>query len=231
MDMVDDLSPPDFVCPQDMTKHDDDENPSDSATVKSESNSDDLHSSSHPLKKKRKSWGQVLPEPTTTLPPRKRAKTEEEKAQRKYERVQRNRQAAHMSRMRKQEEMDQLHSQNNKLQQACHEKDEFIARLLLENAELKQQNRTHTHSNTSHRASSPFSETDGVPSLDSASQASSTDGDVAHTPLQPSFDLRPFEIKQFDDSHSAEMCSQQWTSDLRDSPMTRETPMFVEVMV
>ena len=29
-----------------------------------------------PPKKKRKSWGQVLPKPTTNLPPRKRAKTE-----------------------------------------------------------------------------------------------------------------------------------------------------------
>ena len=32
--------------------------------------------SGEPPKKKRKSWGQVLPKPTTNLPPRKRAKTE-----------------------------------------------------------------------------------------------------------------------------------------------------------
>ena len=31
---------------------------------------------SEPPKKKRKSWGQVLPKPTTNLPPRKRAKTD-----------------------------------------------------------------------------------------------------------------------------------------------------------
>ncbi|KAL9050193.1 MAG: hypothetical protein Q9162_006788 [Coniocarpon cinnabarinum] len=70
---------------------------------------------SEPPKKKRKSWGQVLPKPTTNLPPRKRAKTDEEKAQRKYERVQRNRHAAHMSRMRKQDEMENLRIENDRL--------------------------------------------------------------------------------------------------------------------
>jgi len=173
-------------------------------------------------KKKRKSWGQVLPEPTTTLPPRKRAKTEEEKAQRKYERVQRNRQAAHMSRMRKQEEMDQLHSQNNKLQQECQEKDDIIARLTQELKDLQQNNRTLS------RQRSPFSDADCVPSLGSASPAASADSEMCHTPPQLSLGLPPFEIKQSDDSHSAEMCSQQWTSDLRDSPLIREAHMFVK---
>merc|ERR1712023_191494 len=46
--------------------------------------------------KKRKSWGQVLPEPKTSLPPRKRAKTEDEKEQRRIERVKRNRLEANM---------------------------------------------------------------------------------------------------------------------------------------
>ncbi|KAI7190593.1 hypothetical protein KC352_g21688, partial [Hortaea werneckii] len=36
--------------------------------------------------KKRKSWGQELPEPKTHLPPRKRAKTDDEKEQRRIER-------------------------------------------------------------------------------------------------------------------------------------------------
>ncbi|KAI9695259.1 MAG: transcription factor that binds to CRE motif [Bogoriella megaspora] len=58
--------------------------------------------------KKRKSWGQVLPEPKTNLPPRKRAKTEDEKEQRRIERVKRNRLAAHNSRERKRAEVDQL---------------------------------------------------------------------------------------------------------------------------
>ncbi|KAF2096984.1 hypothetical protein NA57DRAFT_57595 [Rhizodiscina lignyota] len=65
--------------------------------------------------KKRKSWGQVLPEPKTTLPPRKRAKTADEKEQRRIERVKRNRLAAHNSRERKREEMDKLQIVNDGL--------------------------------------------------------------------------------------------------------------------
>lgn len=56
--------------------------------------------------KKRKSWGQELPEPTTTLPPRKRAKTDDEKEQRRIERIKRNRAAAHNSRERKRQETE-----------------------------------------------------------------------------------------------------------------------------
>ena len=58
--------------------------------------------------KKRKSWGQELPEPKTALPPRKRAKTEDEKEQRRIERIKRNRAAAHNSRERKRQETDVL---------------------------------------------------------------------------------------------------------------------------
>ncbi|KAK0336017.1 transcription factor that binds to CRE motif [Friedmanniomyces endolithicus] len=58
--------------------------------------------------KKRKSWGQSLPEPTTALPPRKRAKTDDEKEQRRIERIKRNRAAAHNSRERKRAETETL---------------------------------------------------------------------------------------------------------------------------
>ncbi|EMC92969.1 hypothetical protein BAUCODRAFT_77653 [Baudoinia panamericana UAMH 10762] len=58
--------------------------------------------------KKRKSWGQTLPEPKTTLPPRKRAKTDDEKEQRRIERIKRNRAAAHNSRERKRQETEVL---------------------------------------------------------------------------------------------------------------------------
>ena len=58
--------------------------------------------------KKRKSWGQQLPEPTTNLPPRKRAKTTDEKEQRRIERIKRNRAAAHNSRERKRQETEVL---------------------------------------------------------------------------------------------------------------------------
>ncbi|KAG0133442.1 hypothetical protein HOY82DRAFT_604937 [Tuber indicum] len=59
-------------------------------------------------KKKRKSWGQELPIPTTNLPPRKRAKTEEEKEQRRIERILRNRAAARSSRERKENQIEAL---------------------------------------------------------------------------------------------------------------------------
>ena len=50
--------------------------------------------------KKRKAWGQPVPEIVPILPPRKRAKTAEEKEQRKNERILRNRRAADKSRQR-----------------------------------------------------------------------------------------------------------------------------------
>lgn len=82
--------------------------------------------------KKRKSWGQQLPEPKTNLPPRyildsnftivnqsanpfvrKRAKTEDEKEQRRVERVLRNRRAAQSSRERKRQEVEALEAQKH----------------------------------------------------------------------------------------------------------------------
>ncbi|PFH57043.1 hypothetical protein XA68_15588 [Ophiocordyceps unilateralis] len=68
--------------------------------------------------KKRKSWGQVLPEPKTNLPPRKRAKTEDEKEQRRVERVLRNRRAAQSSRERKRLEVEALEKRNKELEVA-----------------------------------------------------------------------------------------------------------------
>ncbi|KAJ6442288.1 transcriptional activator hac1 [Purpureocillium lavendulum] len=68
--------------------------------------------------KKRKSWGQVLPEPKTNLPPRKRAKTEDEKEQRRVERVLRNRRAAQSSRERKRLEVEALEKKTKELETA-----------------------------------------------------------------------------------------------------------------
>jgi transcriptional activator HAC1 len=73
------------------------------------------HNGSRPVKK-RKSWGQILPEPKTTLPPRKRAKTEDEKEQRRIERVKRNRLAAHNSRERKRQEYEVLQTEKDDLE-------------------------------------------------------------------------------------------------------------------
>jgi transcriptional activator HAC1 len=66
--------------------------------------------------KKRKSWGQQLPEPKTNLPPRKRAKTEDEKEQRRVERVLRNRRAAQSSRERKRLEVEALENEKKDIE-------------------------------------------------------------------------------------------------------------------
>ncbi|EHL01185.1 putative transcriptional activator hac1 [Glarea lozoyensis 74030] len=66
--------------------------------------------------KKRKSWGQQLPEPKTNLPPRKRAKTEDEKEQRRVERVLRNRRAAQSSRERKRQEVEALEAEKRQIE-------------------------------------------------------------------------------------------------------------------
>jgi len=66
--------------------------------------------------KKRKSWGQQLPEPKTNLPPRKRAKTEDEKEQRRVERVLRNRRAAQSSRERKRQEVEALEAEKHQVE-------------------------------------------------------------------------------------------------------------------
>ncbi|KFA71830.1 hypothetical protein S40288_07939 [Stachybotrys chartarum IBT 40288] len=83
--------------------------------------------------KKRKSWGQVLPEPKTNLPPRKRAKTDDEKEQRRVERVLRNRRAAQSSRERKRLEVEALEKRNRDLElalQKAQETNEMLAKEL-----------------------------------------------------------------------------------------------------
>ncbi|KAF4953679.1 hypothetical protein FSARC_12340 [Fusarium sarcochroum] len=82
--------------------------------------------------KKRKSWGQVLPEPKTNLPPRKRAKTEDEKEQRRVERVLRNRRAAQSSRERKRLEVEALEKRNQELEAAMAQMKEANIALLSE---------------------------------------------------------------------------------------------------
>ncbi|PVI06208.1 hypothetical protein DM02DRAFT_515441 [Periconia macrospinosa] len=82
--------------------------------------------------KKRKSWGQVLPEPKTSLPPRKRAKTEDEKEQRRIERVKRNRLAAHNSRERKRQEYEVLQAEKDQLEADLVAARQTIARMNME---------------------------------------------------------------------------------------------------
>ncbi|KAK6542456.1 hypothetical protein TWF694_006410 [Orbilia ellipsospora] len=87
--------------------------PSSAGTPKS---SDDKKDDEKKPVKKRKSWGQELPTPTTNLPPRKRAKTEAEKEQRRIERVLRNRAAAHSSRERKRAEQEALEKRKKEIE-------------------------------------------------------------------------------------------------------------------
>jgi len=82
----------------------------DGTTIKTESDK----AETKPVKK-RKSWGQQLPTPTTNLPPRKRAKTAEEKEQRRVERVLRNRAAAQKSREVKKQQLEAIEQERDVL--------------------------------------------------------------------------------------------------------------------
>ncbi|KAL4780498.1 bZIP transcription factor HacA [Aspergillus varians] len=89
--------------------------------------------------KKRKSWGQELPVPKTNLPPRKRAKTEDEKEQRRIERVLRNRAAAQTSRERKRLEMEKLENEKIDMEQQNQFLSQRLAQMEAENNRLSQQ--------------------------------------------------------------------------------------------
>jgi transcriptional activator HAC1 len=71
---------------------------------------------SDPPKKKRKAWGQPVPEIKQILPPRKRAKTAEEKEQRKNERILRNRRAADKSRQRQKAAVAELEVKTGRIE-------------------------------------------------------------------------------------------------------------------
>ncbi|KAL4868945.1 hypothetical protein BDV12DRAFT_89912 [Aspergillus spectabilis] len=89
--------------------------------------------------KKRKSWGQELPVPKTNLPPRKRAKTDDEKEQRRIERVLRNRAAAQTSRERKRLEMEKLENEKINMEQQNQFLIQRLAQMEAENNRLSQQ--------------------------------------------------------------------------------------------
>ncbi|KAJ4377635.1 transcription factor that binds to CRE motif [Neocucurbitaria cava] len=109
--------------------------PNDSNLTTSEPSSTPAPSGSESRQvKKRKSWGQVLPEPKTSLPPRKRAKTEDEKEQRRIERVKRNRLAAHNSRERKRQEYELLQAEKDQMEADLQAYQHKMARM---EAELK----------------------------------------------------------------------------------------------
>ncbi|RAH40939.1 transcription factor HAC1 [Aspergillus brunneoviolaceus CBS 621.78] len=103
-------------------------------TVKAEIKSEDKKPA-----KKRKSWGQELPVPKTNLPPRKRAKTEDEKEQRRIERVLRNRAAAQTSRERKRLEMEKLENEKIQMEQQNQFLLQRLTQMEAENNRLNQQ--------------------------------------------------------------------------------------------
>ena len=74
-------------------------------------------SQSEQARKKRKAWGQPVPEIVPILPPRKRAKTAEEKEQRKNERILRNRRAADKSRQRQKAAVADLERRQGSIEQ------------------------------------------------------------------------------------------------------------------
>ncbi|KAI9851271.1 MAG: hypothetical protein M1838_004105 [Thelocarpon superellum] len=88
--------------------------------------------------KKRKSWGQELPTPKTNLPPRKRAKTEDEKEQRRIERVLRNRAAAQSSRERKRKEVEGLEDEKREIERASEGLAMRLRQAELENHSLRE---------------------------------------------------------------------------------------------
>ena len=194
--------PASFICPQDVSKSEMSD-ASDIMTVTSLAQQS-LGDCSGLSKKKRKSWGQVLPKPTTNLPPRKRAKTEEEKAQRKYERVQRNRHAAHMSRMRKQDEMENLKHENDVLKQDNESLNQEISRL--------REELSHRQSGKGLSALPATFDSFATPELTTSPSDKSVEFDGAQTPpsLFPDDPHFATDMKQSSDSHSAAMCSQQW---------------------
>lgn len=70
-----------------------------------------------PQKRKRKAWGQPIPEFEKIIGPRKRAKTEAEKTQRAHERTLRNRRAAAQSRDKKQAQFAMMEIENQQLRE------------------------------------------------------------------------------------------------------------------
>ncbi|KFX99281.1 hypothetical protein V490_01867 [Pseudogymnoascus sp. VKM F-3557] len=135
--------------------------------------------------KKRKSWGQQLPEPKTNLPPRKRAKTEDEKEQRRVERVLRNRRAAQSSRERKRQEVEALESEKVAIERRNRDLELRLAEAEARNLALEQQ--LLRLSSTSPYLSSPSQK---------AVDASSSPQVTFSQPLFPSGDSAPFTNQQ-----------------------------------
>jgi transcriptional activator HAC1 len=152
--------------------------------------------------KKRKSWGQQLPEPKTNLPPRyvseahcdetmadhcrKRAKTEDEKEQRRVERVLRNRRAAQTSRERKRQEVEALEAEKMAIERRNRDLEMRLAEAEARNVALEQQLARLS------RASSPYT-VQSSPVQQIQSSPTQVTQLTFSQPLFPSNDSAPFE--------------------------------------
>ncbi|ELR01813.1 hypothetical protein GMDG_00913 [Pseudogymnoascus destructans 20631-21] len=157
------------------------ETQTDNDSVTAAANGGDQTQPEKKVVKKRKSWGQQLPEPKTNLPPRKRAKTEDEKEQRRVERVLRNRRAAQSSRERKRQEVEALESEKVAIERRNRDLELRLAEAEARNLALEQQ--LLRLSSTSHYLSSPSQK-----SVDVSSPPQVT----FSQPLFPSGDSAPF---------------------------------------
>lgn len=165
------ITPSDVMTPQSV--HEDKQTPELSAISEEPEQgtpSPEEESSTKKATKKRKSWGQVLPEPKTNLPPRKRAKTDDEKEQRRVERVLRNRRAAQSSRERKRLEVEALEIRNKELETMLVNAQK--ANLIL----VEELNRFRRDSGAVTRSSSPLSALRDTPLALSQELFSSQDG-------------------------------------------------------
>jgi len=153
--------------------------------------------------KKRKSWGQVLPEPKTNLPPRKRAKTEDEKEQRRVERVLRNRRAAQSSRERKRQEVEALEERCKQLEDALRERNNTVDLLMDEMQRLRgQPGRSSSPMNAYHNQPSPLSLSkslfgeDGAEQMDDFILMPENNGTVNPASLSPEMTPVPDDIPE-----------------------------------
>ncbi|KFY78036.1 hypothetical protein V499_02717 [Pseudogymnoascus sp. VKM F-103] len=161
------------------------ETQTDNDSVTAAANGGDQTQPEKKVVKKRKSWGQQLPEPKTNLPPRKRAKTEDEKEQRRVERVLRNRRAAQSSRERKRQEVEALESEKVAIERRNRDLELRLAEAEARNLALEQQ--LLRLSSTSPYLSSPSQK---------AVDASSSPQVTFSQPLFPSGDSAPFTNQQ-----------------------------------
>ncbi|KAL5349702.1 transcription factor that binds to CRE motif [Pseudogymnoascus australis] len=161
------------------------ETQTDNDSVTAATNGGDQTQPEKKVVKKRKSWGQQLPEPKTNLPPRKRAKTEDEKEQRRVERVLRNRRAAQSSRERKRQEVEALESEKVAIERRNRDLELRLAEAEARNLALEQQ--LLRLSSTSPYLSSPSQK---------AVDASSSPQVTFSQPLFPSGDSAQFSNQQ-----------------------------------